>query len=346
MNDASERAPTHYPLPFGFSRRTMGSFGARDVRVDGTFGVHASMSMMRPGRRRRPGLGLGRRLGETGGTGAAGGRLECVAPKDDDDGRTTTRMVTTRATTTGKEKLERVDALLSRLGYCTRGDARGFLKRRVVTRRLPGADADETEPTRVTTTSEKAKASEIAVDGEGLDHPNGLLVVMHKPGGLVCSHDEREGANVYELLPERWRGRKPSVESVGRLDKDTTGLLLFTDDGRLNHALTSPKKDVGKWYRVKTDREIPAEAVEVFASGTLTLEGESKACRPAVCEILSPLEARLELKEGKFHQVKRMFAFFGCTVVELHRESFGSLTLESVAPNAGDIATLPMDFEF
>ena len=273
--------------------------------------------------------------------------MECVAPKDDDDdddGRTTTRMVTTRATTTGKEKLERVDALLSRLGYCTRGDARGFLKRRVVTRRLPGADAGET--TRVTTTSEKAKASEIAVDGEGLDHPNGLLVVMHKPGGLVCSHDEREGANVYELLPERWRGRKPSVESVGRLDKDTTGLLLFTDDGRLNHALTSPKKDVGKWYRVKTDREIPAEAVEVFASGTLTLEGESKACRPAVCEILSPLEARLELKEGKFHQVKRMFAFFGCTVVELHRESFGSLTLESVAPNAGDIATLPLDFEF
>lgn len=319
----------------------MTSFGARDVRVvDGTFGVRASISM-RPGRRRR------RRLGETG-TGVAGGRLECVAPKDDDDdddGRTTTRMVTTRATTTtGKEKLERVDALLSRLGYCTRGDARGFLKRRVVTRRLPGADAGET--TRVTTTSEKAKASEIAVDGEGLDHPNGLLVVMHKPGGLVCSHDEREGANVYELLPERWRGRKPSVESVGRLDKDTTGLLLFTDDGRLNHALTSPKKDVGKWYRVKTDREIPAEAVEVFASGTLTLEGESKACRPAVCEILSPLEARLELKEGKFHQVKRMFAFFGCTVVELHRESFGSLTLESVAPNAGDIATLPLDFEF
>lgn len=327
----------------------MASFGARDVRVDGTssFGVNASMSTTRRrrllGRRRRR-----RRLGETGGTGGAGGRLEFVVKDDDDDGRTTTRMVTTRAMTTttgtGKEKLERVDALLSRLGYCTRGDARGFLKRRVVTRRLPGADADET--TRVTTTSEKAKASEIAVDGEGLDHPNGLLVVMHKPGGLVCSHDEREGANVYELLPERWRGRKPSVESVGRLDKDTTGLLLFTDDGRLNHALTSPKKDVGKWYRVKTDREIPAEAVEVFASGTLTLEGESKACRPAVCEILSPLEARLELKEGKFHQVKRMFAFFGCTVVELHRESFGSLTLESVAPNAGDIATLPLDFEF
>ena len=258
-------------------------------------------------------------------------------------GGTTTTTTTGKGKGKGKEKLERMDGLLSRLGYCARGDARGFLKRRVVTRRPPG---EEAETTRVTTTSEKAKASEIAVDGEALDHPDGLLVVMHKPGGLVCSHDEREGANVYELLPERWRARKPTVESVGRLDKDTTGLLLFTDDGRLNHALTSPKKDVGKWYRVKTDREIPAEAVEVFASGTLTLEGESKACRPAVCEILSPLEARLELKEGKFHQVKRMFAFFGCTVVELHRESFGSLTLASVAPNAGDIATLPLDFDF
>ena len=232
--------------------------------------------------------------------------------------------------------------MLSRLGYCARADARRFLAEREVT--TTSADGSWT---RAMKADGRAKCSETRVDGEPLEHAEGILCVMHKPSGLVCSHDEREGANVYELLPERWRRRKPSVETVGRLDKDTSGLLLLTDDGRLCHALTSPKKNVGKWYRVKTDRDIPLEAVDVFASGTLTLDGETKPCKPARCEILGPREARLRLTEGKFHQVKRMFAFFdGCTVVELHRESFGALVLADVAPNVGDIATLPLDFDF
>ena len=149
------------------------------------------------------------------------------------------------------------------------------------------------------------------VDGETLEHVDGLLIAMHKARGVVCSHDVREGTSVYDALPERWRRRKPGIESVGRLDKDTSGLLLLTDDGALVHALTTPKKEIGKWYRVKTDRTIPRDAVEVFASGELTLEGETKACKPAVCELMDDeTEARLRLTEGKFHQVKRMFAFF------------------------------------
>jgi len=243
------------------------------------------------------------------------------------------------ATTT---KIERLDALLSRLGLTTRADAARFIAERVVT--TDGARAT----TRATSGKAKARAADVRVDGETLEHVDGLLIAMHKARGVVCSHDVREGTSVYDALPERWRRRKPGIESVGRLDKDTSGLLLLTDDGALVHALTTPKKEIGKWYRVKTDKSIPRDAVEVFASGELTLEGETKACKPAVCELMDDeTEARLRLTEGKFHQVKRMFAFFGCTVIELHRESFGSLTLERAGVlEPGDFTTLPLDFDF
>jgi len=243
------------------------------------------------------------------------------------------------ATTT---KIERLDALLSRLGLTSRADAARFIAERVVT--TDGARAT----TRATSGKAKARAADVRVDGETLEHVDGLLIAMHKARGVVCSHDVREGTSVYDALPERWRRRKPGIESVGRLDKDTSGLLLLTDDGALVHALTTPKKEIGKWYRVKTDKSIPRDAVEVFASGELTLEGETKACKPAVCELMDDeTEARLRLTEGKFHQVKRMFAFFGCTVIELHRESFGSLTLERAGVlEPGDFTTLPLDFDF
>ena len=243
------------------------------------------------------------------------------------------------ATTT---KIERLDALLSRLGLTTRADAARFIAERVVT--TDGARAT----TRATSGKAKARAADVRVDGETLEHVDGLLIAMHKARGVVCSHDVREGTSVYDALPERWRRRKPGIESVGRLDKDTSGLLLLTDDGALVHALTTPKKEIGKWYRVKTDKSIPRDAVEVFASGELTLEGETRACKPAVCELMDDeTEARLRLTEGKFHQVKRMFAFFGCTVIGLHRESFGSLTLERAGVSEpGDFTTLPLDFDF
>jgi 16S rRNA pseudouridine516 synthase len=158
------------------------------------------------------------------------------------------------------------------------------------------------------------------------------LLLFHKPAGLVCSHEAREGPSVYDGLPERWRRRNPPVTSVGRLDKETTGLLLMTDLPDVVHRLTSPRHKVPKVYRAVLDRVVPGEAAERFAAGTLMLPGEEHPCAPAALEVLGPREARLTLTEGRYHQVRRMFAVLDATVVALHRESFGALTLEGLAP--------------
>ena len=125
--------------------------------------------------------------------------------------------------------MRRIDQLLASLGYCSRSEARDWVAAGAVTVR-----GEE-----VRNVSVKANPADVRVDGEPLDHPDGLLLLLHKPLELVCSHDTREGPNVYSLLPERWRRRNPQVTSVGRLDKDTSGLLLLTDQSPLVHRLTS-----------------------------------------------------------------------------------------------------------
>lgn len=217
-------------------------------------------------------------------------------------------------------KPERVDRLLSRLGYCTRSDAKKFYKR-VTVDGVPVAKHDvKVLP---------CLDGHVLVDGEPLDFPDGLVVVLHKPAGFVCSHDDREGDNVYSLLPERWRNRNPTLEAVGRLDKDTTGLLIFTDDGRLSHQLTSPKKVVWKSYEVVVDVGVPDHAAALFQSGELLLVGEKKPCAPAKLTVdpTDRKKATLQLTEGKFHQVKRMMRSVGCEVTALHRAKFGDLGL-------------------
>jgi len=179
------------------------------------------------------------------------------------------------------------------------------------------------------------------VDGEPLDHPAGMLLMLNKPLDLVCSHDLREGPNIYGLLPERWRRRNPPVTSIGRLDKDTSGLILLTDQSALVHRLTSPKHKVPKVYRAEVDRDLPPSLVAVFAAGTLMLEGESAPCAPAALKILGPRAAELVLTEGRYHQVRRMFASQGCEVVNLHRTQFGHLGLGDLP--AGQWRELPVD---
>ena len=169
------------------------------------------------------------------------------------------------------------------------------------------------------------------VDGEPLDHPNGLLLLLHKPIGLVCSHDEREGANVYSLLPERWRRRNPQITSIGRLDKDTSGLLLLTDQTALVHKLTSPKHKVPKTYLATVNRALSPELIPLFASGTLLLPEEKEPCLPAELRILNPTTAELVLTEGRYHQVRRMLASQGSEVLTLHRSHFGNLDLGTLA---------------
>ncbi|MBI5772098.1 MAG: rRNA pseudouridine synthase [Verrucomicrobia bacterium] len=227
--------------------------------------------------------------------------------------------------------MRRLDQLLANLGYCSRREARDWIADGRVTVR--GEAADDC--------AQKAAPAEVRVDGEPLDHPDGLLLLLHKPIGLVCSHDLREGPNVYALLPARWRQRNPLVTSVGRLDKDTSGLLLLTDQSPLVHRLTSPKHKVPKLYRATVDRDLAPDLVPLFASGTLRLDGEDAPCAPAGLRLVTPREAEVTLTEGKYHQVRRMFAAGGATVLTLHRERFGPLALDDLAP--GQWRELPLD---
>lgn len=228
--------------------------------------------------------------------------------------------------------MRRLDQILANLGYCSRREARDFVRAGRVT--VAGRPADDV--------ARKVAPAEVCVDGTPLDHPDGILIVLHKPLGLVCSHDGREGPGVYDLLPERWRRRNPVVTTVGRLDKDTSGLLLLTDQSELVHRLTSPRHKVPKVYRATTDRELAPDLVARFASGTLVLDGETEPCAPAQLELSGPREARLTLTEGRYHQVRRMFAAAGATVLTLHRERFGALDLGGLA--AGAWRELPLDF--
>jgi 16S rRNA pseudouridine516 synthase len=227
--------------------------------------------------------------------------------------------------------MRRLDQLLANLGYCSRREARGWIDAGRVT--VNGITADDP--------GQKALPPAVLVDGEPLDHPDGLLLLLHKPTGLVCSHDEREGPNVYSLLPPRWRARNPQITSIGRLDKETTGLLLLTDQSALVHRLTSPKHKVPKIYRATVDRDLTPDLIPLFAAGTLQLEGEKEPCRPADLKIISPREAELTLTEGKYHQVRRMFAATGRTVITLHRTRFGDLDLGDLSP--GQWRELPLD---
>jgi 16S rRNA pseudouridine516 synthase len=152
--------------------------------------------------------------------------------------------------------------------------------------------------------------------------------MLHKPLGLTCSHDPREAPLIYDALPRRWRDRHPAVTTVGRLDKETSGLLLVTDQSELVHRLTSPRHKVPKTYVATVDRDLPPGLAQVFAAGTLTLDGEDAPCAPAELRLLAPRRAELVLTEGKYHQVRRMFAAAcGATVTTLHRTTFGHLTL-------------------
>jgi len=227
--------------------------------------------------------------------------------------------------------LQRLDQILSSLGYCSRREAKDWIKKGRV-RHLDNCALK---------TSLKVDPHQILIDDEPLDHPQGLLVLLNKPAGFVCSHESREGSTVYELLPPRWLNRNPRIETIGRLDKDTTGVLLFTDQGPINHRWTSPKHHVDKRYHVTTDLPISKELIPEFASGNLLLDGESKTCRPAALSLISENTAHLSLVEGKFHQVKRMFEHFGLTVTRLHRESFGQYVLHDLDEGKFQIVPIP-----
>jgi 16S rRNA pseudouridine516 synthase len=172
---------------------------------------------------------------------------------------------------------------------------------------------------------------DVRVDDEPLDPAPGMLLMLHKPVGYTCSTKD-VGRLVYDLLPERFRLRNPVLSSVGRLDRDTSGLLLMTDDGALLHRITSPKSALPKVYIASLAADLRGDEAVAFASGTLMLEGEKEALAPATLEALSPREARVTTIEGRYHQVRRMFVALGNHVEALRRERIGGLGLEGLAP--------------
>lgn len=220
-----------------------------------------------------------------------------------------------------KTPTSRIDRLLGSMGYGSRTEMARLAKAGGVV--LDGVDLTDVSQRIAVTPDLPAR---MQIDGEPLDPPPGLVMMLHKPLGMTCSRKE-DGALVYDVLPPRWRRRDPAISTIGRLDKQTTGLLLLTDDGDLLHRVISPKRHVAKVYRATLARPLVGTEGEIFAAGGLVLEGEDKPLSPAVLEVLSPTEARLTVTEGRYHMVRRMFAAVGNHVEALHRERVGGLAL-------------------
>ena len=226
-------------------------------------------------------------------------------------------------------KAERLDKLLTSLGYGLRKDVRFWIKDGLITvdGECPASPAQKVTP------------EQVLLMDKPLDHPYGLTIIYHKPLGAVCSRKE-DGHLIYADFPDRWLGRKPALSSVGRLDKETSGLLIITDDGQLNHQLTSPKKHISKTYAVGLHSPLNGHEADKFASGKLILEGEEKPCLPAELTFHDEKHVSLVLHEGRYHQVRRMFAALGNHVETLQRTHIGALSLQETTLEAGEYKTL------
>ena len=214
--------------------------------------------------------------------------------------------------------------LIANLGYGSRKDVAWMFREGRVT------DAQG----EVLYADDKVAHEQIRIDGEPLDPPPGMVLMMHKPVGYTCSRKD-PGRVVFDLLPPRYRMRDPALSTVGRLDRDTSGLLLFTDDGALLHRIISPRANVTKVYAAELANDLRGDEGELFASGRMMLESETEPLEPARLEVLGPRRVRLAITEGRYHQVRRMFAAVGNHVDALHRVSIGGLVLdEGLAPGA------------
>lgn len=225
--------------------------------------------------------------------------------------------------------------LLANLGYGSRKDVTWMFREGRVT------DAAG----EVLYADDKVEHDDVRVDGESLDPPQGFVLMMHKPAGYTCSTKDA-GRIVYDLLPSRWRSRSPALSTVGRLDRDTSGLLLWTDDGALLHRIISPRSNIVKVYEATLAQDLRGDEGALFASGTLMLDGETTPLAPAKLDVLGPRRARLAIGEGRYHQVRRMFVAAGNHVESLHRDTVGGLVLghlpvgEWRALGADDVAAI------
>ena len=213
----------------------------------------------------------------------------------------------------------RLDRWLVTLGVGSRSEVQKLVKKGGVKVnglpvKDPGTQVDET-------------TAALAVNGAPLDGRLTRHVMLHKPAGLLTAARDKKQPTVMDLLPGVYTSI--SCMPVGRLDKDTTGLLFLTTDGELNHRLLAPGRHVDKTYRAEVDGTLNEQHITTFAEGLHLSDFDAQ---PAKLEIIAPNVGRVTVHEGKFHQVKRMFSAVGCEVTKLHRETFGSLTLDPDLP--------------
>lgn len=212
--------------------------------------------------------------------------------------------------------MERLDKLLAGTGKWSRREVKALVRQGLVRvdGRLAASAEDKLDPA----------AAIITVAGETISLCRFTYVMLHKPAGVLTATEDRKQPTVLDLLPPELR--RIGLAPVGRLDKDTEGLLLLTNDGELAHRLLSPKYHVDKRYFARVDGELSAADAEAFARG-MTL-GDGLECLPAGLEVLPDRVCIVTLREGKFHQVKRMLAARGAPVLYLKRLSMGPLVLE------------------
>jgi len=230
-------------------------------------------------------------------------------------------------------KAVRLDKLLANLGYGSRREIQALGRAGAI--RL---DGEELTDAGARIALDPDLPSRLSIDEEPLDPLPGLCLMLHKPLGVTCSHKEA-GPLIYGLLPERWRRREPPLSTVGRLDKETSGLLLLTDDGGLLHRIISPKAHVAKRYQVTLARPLRGDEEAALAAGTMMLEGEDRPLLPVAMETGDATHCAVTLTEGRYHQVRRMFAALGNHVEALHRDRVGGLDLPADLP-AGEFRVL------
>ena len=214
--------------------------------------------------------------------------------------------------------MERLDKFLCDSGVGTRSQVKQILKAgRVTVDGIPERDnSRKIDP----------QKQMVCLDGEAMGGKRRIVLMLNKPAGFVTATEDKQERTVMELLPPAYRNM--DVKPVGRLDKATEGLLLFTNDGDLLHRLISPKKEVPKVYYAKHEGTAKQEDVAAFADGMELRDGTK--CLPAKLELLGPGESLITVCEGKYHQVRRMMAARGMTVGYLERRQEGGLTLDGL----------------
>ena len=215
---------------------------------------------------------------------------------------------------------QRLDKIIASTGRWSRREVKDLIRQgRVTVDGVPARSAEE---------KADPEQAVIAVNGEKLNWRRYTWVMLNKPAGYLSATEDGRGATVLDLLPQDLQ--RQGLFPVGRLDKDTTGLMILTDDGALAHEILAPKKHVPKRYRVTIDIPMTEEMVRRFAEGIELKDGR---CRPAELTIESEDTGVVTLREGRYHQIKRMFGCCGAVVTGLHRLSMGALRLDdTLAP--------------